>query len=309
MDQGNWKRALTKTRRVAFGRLATILGTTEITPDLWDDLEEILILGDVGIHATSQILSELGQIVRHEGITSGSELQNELHDLLRSWFLAPEESLQGNPHVILLVGVNGSGKTTTAAKLAFLRQQQGDKAIFAAADTYRAAATEQLRMWGQRLDIEVVSGAPGSDPGAVVYSASQAALSRGIDTIIVDTSGRMHTNQNLMAELEKICRVAGKVIPDAPHEALLVLDATSGQNGLQQAKTFAEAIELSGVVLAKMDTSARGGIALSIASQLELPIRYVGIGENLEDMLLFSPDAYLEGLLAEQAEFRDLSYE
>jgi fused signal recognition particle receptor len=186
--------------------------------------------------------------------------------------------------------------------MAHMYQQQGQEVLFAAADTYRAAATEQLQKWGQRLGIDVISGDPGSDPGAVVYSASQAAVSRNMDVLIIDTSGRMHTNQNLMAELEKVCRVAKKVIPAAPSEVLLVLDATTGQNGLQQAKAFTNAVRLTGVVLAKLDTSARGGIALSVSSQLDLPIRYVGIGEGQNDLVPFDAQVYLDNLVLQQSD-------
>jgi fused signal recognition particle receptor len=298
MDQKNWQQALEKTRKKAFGRLATAFGQTELTEEFWNELESILIQGDVGIPTTDEILSELKGIVHDKGITSGDELKKEMMLLLELWFIQNPKIDVIRPYVIIMIGVNGSGKTTTTAKLAKWYQERGQTVLFAAADTYRAAATEQLQKWGQRLGIQVVSGEPGSDPGAVVYSASQAAVSRDVDVLLVDTSGRMHTNRNLMAELHKICTVAEKIIPEAPSEVLLVLDATTGQNGLQQAKAFTETVDLTGVVLAKLDTSARGGIALSISSQLGLPIRYVGIGEGTQDLVPFDPQVYLENLIS-----------
>ena len=300
MSQKNWQQALNKTRRVAFGRLASVLGQTEITDAFWDELESVLIQGDVGIGTTEQLIAALKQIVHDEGITNGDDLKDEMISLLVSWLIPPAEIPPCKPCVIILVGVNGSGKTTSAAKIAHMYQAKGREVLFAAADTYRAAATEQLQKWGSQLSVEVISGEPGSDPGAVVYSACQAAVSRDLDVLIVDTSGRMHTNRNLMAELDKICRVAAKVIPNAPSEVLLVLDATTGQNGLQQAKAFTDTVNLSGVILAKLDTSAKGGIALAISSQLNLPIRYVGIGEAVQALVPFDAELYLKNLIDNQ---------
>jgi fused signal recognition particle receptor len=201
--------------------------------------------------------------------------------------------------VVILVGVNGSGKTTAAARLARQWQRQGKRVLLAGADTYRAAAGEQLSVWAERLGIEVIGGEPGADPGSVIYAALQAAQARGVDVVVADTSGRMHTRHNLMAELEKVVRVAGKVVPGAPHQVLLVLDATTGQNGLAQARAFTEAVGVNGVILAKLDTSARGGVALAVADQLNLPILFAGLGEGPEDLVRFQPEAYVEGLLAD----------
>jgi fused signal recognition particle receptor len=194
--------------------------------------------------------------------------------------------------------VNGSGKTTTIGRLAYRWTQSGRRVLLAGADTYRAAASEQLALWGDRLGIDVIIGHPGSDPGAVVYNASEAATARGVDDLLIDTSGRMHTHHNLMAELQKVCRVAGKVIVDAPHEVLLVLDATTGQNGLAQTKAFSEAIAITGVIIAKLDSSARGGVGFAVVSELHLPIRYVGLGEKPQDLIPFEPESYVDGLLA-----------
>jgi len=197
-----------------------------------------------------------------------------------------------------MVGVNGSGKTTSIGRLAYRWIRSGKKVILAAADTYRAAATEQLELWGERLGTELIKGLPGSDPGAVVYNACEAAVARNADALLIDTSGRMHTHHNLMSELQKICRVAGKVIDEAPHKVLLVLDATTGQNGISQAKAFNEAIQLDGVIIAKLDGSARGGVGFAVVSELDLPILYVGLGENPQDLVPFNPESYIDGLLA-----------
>jgi fused signal recognition particle receptor len=209
-----------------------------------------------------------------------------------------ERDVEHSPEVIILIGVNGSGKTTAAARLAHRLKQNGKSILFAAADTYRAAASEQLQQWGARLGVDVVSGQTGSDPGAIVYDATQAAIARSIDVVIVDTSGRMHTQHNLMAELQKVCRVSGKVLEGAPHQVLLVLDGTTGQNGLAQAQAFTKAVDVTGVILAKLDTSAKGGVAFAIADQLHLPITHVGLGEQQEDFAGFNPEAYVEGLLS-----------
>jgi fused signal recognition particle receptor len=199
--------------------------------------------------------------------------------------------------VTILVGVNGSGKTTSLAKLGHYWQTQGQRVLLAAADTYRAAATEQLKRWAERLGTQLISGSSGSDPGAIVYNACEAALAREFDALLVDTSGRMHTEHNLMAELQKIVRVAGKVIQDAPHQVYLVLDATTGQNGLAQAQTFKETIDIDGIILAKLDGSAKGGVALAIQKQLGIPIHYVGLGESLEAFAPFDAHAYVSGLI------------
>jgi fused signal recognition particle receptor len=212
--------------------------------------------------------------------------------------IPPAESA-GGPEVILLVGVNGSGKTTSAAKLAYRLTQQGRSVLLAAADTFRAAGAEQLGQWAERLGLDITRGADGSDPAAVAYQAIESAVNRSMDAVVVDTSGRMHTSHNLMAELAKIVRVSGKALPGAPHQTLIVLDATTGQNALAQADAFAQATSATGVVLAKLDSSAKGGIGLAVVEQLNLPICYVGMGEGREDLVPFDPDAYVEGLLAD----------
>ena len=275
-----------------------MLGATELTETFWQELEETLIQADLGVNISIPLINELKQISHSEGLTKGDQVFHQLRTLLLDRLKSvPEQPLDIRPLVAILVGVNGSGKTTALARLAHRWLSSGHKILLAAADTYRAAANEQLTIWGDRLGVDVISGHPGSDPGAVVYDAAQATLARDMDILLVDTSGRMHTQHNLMAELKKICRVAGKVIQGAPHQVLLVLDATTGQNGLAQAKAFAHAINITGVVLAKLDSSARGGVGFAVASTLDLPIQYVGLGEKVDDLSPFEPEAFVDGLL------------
>lgn len=294
-----WQEALRRTRRGPLGQLAGLFGATELDEEFWEQLEASLIQADLGVNTTLEVIEQLRQRSREEGWHEASQVRQGLRDAFRQRLKAAEEpSLMSQPHVILLVGVNGSGKTTSAARLANHWQAQGKKVLLAAADTYRAAAVEQLSAWGERLGIPVVKGQAQGDPGAVVYQACEQAQREGTDIVIADTSGRMHTHHNLMEELKKIHRVAGKIVADGPHETLLVLDATTGQNGLAQAGSFLEAIPVSGVILAKLDHSARGGVAVAVSSDLGLPIQYVGTGEGLQDLEPFSIEAYLEGLLA-----------
>jgi fused signal recognition particle receptor len=262
-------------------------------------LEAALIQADLGIGTALPLLEELRQFAEAEGVTRGDQLQDRLRDLLLDRLnLMSCEASESRPAVVVVVGVNGSGKTTAVARLAHRWQARGRTILWAAADTFRAAAGEQLTSWGDRLGIDVITGPPGSDPGAVTYDACQAALARDADALLVDTSGRMHTRHNLMAELQKVCRVTGKVIQGAPHQVLLVLDATTGQNGLAQARGFSEAVGVTGVVLAKLDSSARGGVGFCVANEIGLPICYVGLGEGLEDLAPFDPRAFVDGLLA-----------
>lgn len=299
MDKKNWRDALSKTRKATFGRIASLFGATDLTPEFWDELEATMIQSDIGIDLTLQIAQELKDLARTEGITHGGELHSHLRSILISRLeIPPIQDPDIRPVVYIMVGVNGSGKTTSIGRLAYRWIRSGKKVILAAADTYRAAATEQLELWGERLGTELIKGLPGSDPGAVVYNACEAAVARNADALLIDTSGRMHTHHNLMSELQKICRVAGKVINEAPHKVLLVLDATTGQNGISQAKAFNEAIQLDGVIIAKLDGSARGGVGFAVVSELDLPILYVGLGENPQDLVPFNPESYIDGLLA-----------
>lgn len=300
VEKNRWRQALARTRRTAFGRLASLVGATELTSTFWEGLEETLIQADLGIKIVQALIEDLKEIARAEGLTQGDQIVERLRTLLLHHLdMVSNPEPEARPLVIVLVGVNGSGKTTTAARIAHRWLCSGKKVMLAAADTYRAAATEQLKIWGDRLDVEVVSGQPGSDPGAVVYNAAQATLARDVDVLIVDTSGRMHTEHNLMAELQKICRVAGKVISGAPHQVLLVLDATTGQNGLTQAQAFTDAVDVTGVIVAKLDSSARGGVGFAINSVLGIPIQYVGFGETLEDLSTFDAEAFVNGLLTQ----------
>lgn len=294
-----WKNGLERTRKVAFGRLATFFGATEITTDTWDELEAMLIQADIGIDTTSQILTDLIKKVDSEGITTTAELRDHIAFALQSELMVPEipDFSSQKPAVIMVVGVNGSGKTTTLAKLGKKFTNQGKKVMFAAADTFRAAAVEQLEVWGERLNIPVISGQPNGDPGAVAYDAVQAGVSKNYDLIFIDTAGRLHTRFNLMEELKKVNRVINKALPGAPHATWLVLDATTGQNALLQARAFKDAVNINGVILTKLDSSAKGGMAFAIQKELNLPIIYAGLGEQPEDFQEFDPAAFVNGLL------------
>ena len=293
-----WKTGLAKSSKAAFGQIATLFGATDITQETWDDLEALLIQADLGIESTAEIIDSLKRTVRDQGLTRSEELSESLRNELQ--LRLDKSSLPRwteKPSVILVVGVNGSGKTTTIAKLAQRFQSEGKTLLFGAADTFRAAAVDQLQVWGDRLNVDVVSGAPESDPGAVAYNAVQSGAARQVDLVIVDTAGRLHTRFNLMEELKKVNRVVGKALPGAPHAVWLVLDATTGQNALQQAKAFKEAVNVTGVILSKLDSSARGGMAFAIQRELRLPILYVGLGEKPEDLIPFDPDAFVRGIL------------
>lgn len=295
---GKWKSGLAKTSKAAFGQIAQLLGATQITHETWEDLEALLIQADLGIETTAEILEELRIKVRDQGLINTGELSEALRDELRARLDAPPVlRWQNKPSVIMVVGVNGSGKTTTIAKLGRRFQLEGKRLLFGAADTFRAAAVDQLQVWGDRLKIEVIAGAPESDPGAVAFHAVQSGTAHGVDIVMVDTAGRLHTRFNLMEELKKVYRVVGKALPGAPHEVWLVLDATTGQNALQQAKAFKEAVGVSGVILSKLDSSARGGMAFAIQRELGLPILFAGLGEKPEDLIPFDPDAFVEGIL------------
>ena len=295
-----WIKGLEKTRKVAFGRLAIMFGQTEIDNNTWDELEELLIQADLGISTTQKIIVNLMRTVDREGLTKTADLQEFLKIELENQLMQPvfPDFSKNHPAIIIVVGVNGSGKTTTLAKLGKLQKDQGKKVLFAAADTFRAAAVDQLQVWGDRLSIPVISGQDGADPGSVAYDAIQAGISRNADIVFVDTAGRLHTRFNLMEELKKVNRVISKTIPGAPHATWLVLDATTGQNALTQAKAFKEAVNINGVILTKLDGSARGGMVFAIQQELKLPILYVGLGEKPQDLQMFDPHAFVEGLIS-----------
>jgi fused signal recognition particle receptor len=284
-----WKQGLARTSKAAFGQIATLLGATEIDEELWDGLEALLIQADLGVETTSAILDNLEARVDREGLTKAADLKQAL--------LAIDFSAA--PAIILIVGVNGSGKTTTIAKLGKRFAQQGKRVLLGAADTFRAAAVDQLQLWAERLDLPIISGQTGGDAGAVAFDTIQAALARKSDIVLIDTAGRLHTRYNLMEELKKVHRVVAKALPGAPHAVWLVMDATNGQNALQQARAFKEAVQITGVILAKLDSSARGGMAFAIQKELGLPILFAGLGERPDDLQPFDPDAFIEGIIQE----------
>ncbi|MGI6741906.1 MAG: signal recognition particle-docking protein FtsY [Brevefilum sp.] len=293
-----WINGLEKTRKVAFGRIANLFGTTELTEGAWDELEAMLIQADLGVETTLAVMDALYKLVDQKGITRSDELFQALKTELERWLSQPEYfEFNEKPFVIMLVGVNGSGKTTSAAKLAFRYKEEGKSVLLVAADTYRAAAIDQLRVWADRAGVPLVAGQPGGDPGAATYDGIQSALKRESDVVIVDTAGRLHTRYNLMEEIKKVHRVSGKALPGAPHATWLVLDATTGQNALQQAKAFKEAIKLDGVILAKLDSSAKGGMVFAVKSQLDLPVLFAGLGEGIEDLEVFDPSAFIDGII------------
>jgi fused signal recognition particle receptor len=294
-----WKEGLERTRKVTFGRISSLLGATEITPSTWDELEAALIQADIGIETTESLLTLLKKKVTADGITRSNELQGVLRtELLNRLAPPPPVLFPKKPAVILIVGVNGSGKTTTIAKLGKLFSNAGSKVLLVAGDTFRAAAVDQLQVWGERLNLPVIASQMGSDPGAIAFDGIQAAVARNADIVIIDTAGRLHTRYNLMEELKKVYRVIGKALPGAPHATWLVLDATTGQNALQQARAFKEAVKINAVILAKLDTSARGGMAFAIKDELDLPIIYAGLGEKPGDLQVFDREAFVDGILA-----------
>jgi fused signal recognition particle receptor len=276
----------------------SLFDRASIDDEVWDELEEMLITADVGVNTTAKLIEKVKQRTADEKL-DGSQVRSVLKEAMVNILNIPPHEVSDNispPRVILLVGVNGSGKTTSIAKLACKLKKEGQNVLLAAADTFRAAAIDQLKRQGQRVGVDIVAHQPGADPGAVVYDALQAARSRQIDTVIIDTAGRLHTKYNLMEELKKIRRVAAKLDNTAPHEVILVLDATTGQNGLTQARYFTEAVGVTGIFLAKLDGTARGGIVLAICDELAVPIQLVGVGEGLEDMVTFDAEAFVDAL-------------
>lgn len=295
-----WLRGLERTRDSAFKTIKKVISVSEISDDTLYDLENLLIQADVGVETTQAILDGLRKRIKSELIIEKDEFQKVLEEELVKRLMPPLDLKFGqfNPAVIMVVGVNGSGKTTTIAKLANFYKKMGKNILLAAADTFRAAADEQLGIWAEKIDVPVVAGEPGSDPGAVVYNAIQSAIARKKDLVIIDTAGRLHTRHNLMEELRKVHRVAGKAFSGAPHACWLVIDSITGQNALMQAKTFQEAAQVNGVILAKLDLSAKGGIAFSIQEKLGLPIMFAGLGESLDDLEVFSPKEFVEGIIS-----------
>jgi fused signal recognition particle receptor len=275
-----------------------VLGTTEITADTWGELEAVLLQADLGTATSQDVILSLQRAVREGGLRLSSELRAALHEELLGRLLEPPElTWPTRPVILLVVGVNGSGKTTTIAKLVRFFQGRGHSVLLGGADTFRAAAVEQLGIWAGRLGVDMISGAPESDPGAVAFNTVQAGVARGVDIVIIDTAGRLHTRSNLMEELRKVHRVVGKALGGAPHEVWLVLDSTTGQNALSQARAFKQAVNLSGVILAKLDASARGGMAFAIQRELGIPILFAGLGEGLDDLEPFDREQFVAGVL------------
>jgi fused signal recognition particle receptor len=292
---------LAKTRQALGGEIHATLFQT-LDEHTWERLEEALIMADVGATATAAVVQTLEGEALEGGLSGGEALSERLIALLADTARVGEGriDIRAHPTVILAVGVNGTGKTTTIGKLAWhLRQELGRTVLLAAADTFRAAATEQLEGWAQRAGCEIVTGPEGSDPGAVAFEAVARARSEGLDVVIVDTAGRLHTQDDLMAELAKVRRVIARQLQGAPHETLLTVDATTGQNGLRQARVFAESADVGGIVLTKLDGTARGGIALAIARELSIPVKLIGVGESLEDLRPFDPEEFARALIAE----------
>ena len=295
------RKAVSRTRDSLSERIDGVMALTrEVDESALEELEMSLIASDIGVTTAAEIADKLRERAKRQQIRDGAELKELLQEQLRAILdeNARPAAAVAPPEVIMMVGVNGTGKTTTSGKLAAYFRAQGKTALLCAADTFRAAAIEQLEVWGQRSGVEMIRTKQGGDPSAVLFDALTAAKARQNDVVIVDTAGRLHTKTGLMAELDKMRRTAQKVIPDAPHEVLLVLDATTGQNGLQQARLFTESAGVTGIVLTKLDGTAKGGIAVAIAREMKLPVRFVGVGEGLEDLLPFDSEAFVRSLLS-----------
>ncbi|EHL74018.1 signal recognition particle-docking protein FtsY [Subdoligranulum sp. 4_3_54A2FAA] len=288
---------LRKTRDSIFGSIAGLVNASEITDELYDDLEEQLILADTGADVAMRLVEELRQEVRRKHLKTGADALEALKGIIREMLRADGDmQLSGRPAVVLVIGVNGVGKTTSIAKLAHLYKQQGKRVMLAAGDTFRAAAAEQLCVWAERADVPVVKHNEGADPAAVLFDAVQSAAARGYDMVICDTAGRLHNKKNLMDELSKISRVVHKACGTASVETLLVLDAITGQNAISQASQFIDAAGATGIVLTKLDGTAKGGAVISIKAKLGLPVRFVGVGEGMDDLMEFDPDAFVDAL-------------
>jgi fused signal recognition particle receptor len=295
--------SLRRTRQALTTEIQATLFEGTLNEETWERLEEALIYADVGASTTAQVVQALEHEATSGGLSGGEALTGRLTELLADIARTGEDriDLRPQPTVILVAGVNGTGKTTSAGKLAWhLGRESGRSVVLAAADTFRAAGVEQLEVWAQRAGAEFVRGSSGADPGAVAYDAIAVARRQGADVVIIDTAGRLHTQDDLMAELAKVRRVIGKQIPQAPHETLLTVDATTGQNGLRQARLFSEAVGVDGLILTKLDGTAKGGIALAIASELGIPVKLIGVGEQLEDLRPFDPEEYARALVSRE---------
>lgn len=303
MNQG-----LEKTRRGVFREITRLFDRSELDDELFEDLEMLLIQADVGWDVSQQLVAELQQRIREDSITNPSDAREVLRlEMIKLLELATRNRKvkilrRGTPFVILVTGVNGTGKTTGIAKLAAYHQGFGRSVMLAAGDTFRAAAIDQIKVWGDRLKVPVIAHQQGADPGAVVFDAVQAANQRGVDVLIIDTAGRLQTKHNLMAELQKLRRIIEKQIPEAPQESLLVIDATTGQNGLIQAAEFTKSVEVTDLMITKLDSTAKGGIAFSVAKEIGTPIAYIGTGERATDIAEFNPETYVDSLFFGEGE-------
>jgi len=296
-----FKNSLSRTRQM-FNRMGDAFKQNDITDELWDELEEALLGADVGPNTSEWLIKHLQQRVTNEHMMTGAQVQRALREELTKLLGKPSSlrfATDSPLTVILVIGVNGSGKTTSIAKMAYRLTKENHKVILAAADTFRAAAIDQLKVWGERVGVPVISQSPNSDPGAVVYDALQAALTRGCDILIVDTAGRLHTKFNLMEELKKINKIIQKFVPNGPQELLIVMDATTGQNALLQARQFAADIGLTGVIITKLDSTAKGGFAFAVADDLGVPIKFIGTGEKVENLAPFDPQSFVAALFAQ----------
>lgn len=295
---GIFRRGLEKTRQSFFGRISQMFGATDINDDTWAEIEAMLIQADLGIETTQTVIEYLHEAVRSEGLTKTHQLRAVLRESLLALLEQPRElNISGRElSVILVVGVNGSGKTTSIAKLANRLKRAGRNVMLAAGDTFRAAAIDQLQKWGERVGVPVISNKPGADPASVAFDAINAARARGCDVLIIDTAGRLHNNFNLMQELAKIKAVIAKAVPGAPHETLLVLDGTTGQNALKQGVKFAEAADVTGLVITKLDGTSKGGMIFSVMTELHVPVMFIGLGEGMDDLVYFNPENFVDGI-------------
>jgi fused signal recognition particle receptor len=301
------RESLSRTRQSVFGQIVNVLGIGEITEETWEELEALLIQADVGVPTTIELVTKMRERADVEGLYRADQLLAAMKKELRALLVEPAVFELEEPRqltVVMVVGVNGSGKTTTIGKLAQHYKNRGKNVLVAAGDTFRAAAIDQLKVWGERADVPVIAGQPGGDPAAVAYDAIRASRGRGFDILFIDTAGRLHTKFNLMKELEKVYGVCRKSVHAAPHEVLLVLDAPTGQNALVQAQKFKESVHVTGVVLTKLDSTAKGGMVFAIYRELGLPVRFIGTGERIVDLAPFDPDQFVNGLFESNGQER-----
>lgn len=292
------KNGLTKTRDNIAKSFDNVFGPSEIDDDFYEELEELLIMSDMGVNTTGKILEDLREKVKEKHIKSAQECRSVLMDSIKDQMTLSEDAydFEKGKAVILVIGVNGVGKTTSIGKLASIYKKEGKKVIMAAADTFRAAAVEQLSEWANRAGVDIIKGSDGQDPASVVFDAVRSARAKNADMLICDTAGRLHNKKNLMEELKKIHRIIDKEYPEAARETLVVIDGTTGQNALMQAREFHEAAEATGIIMTKLDGTAKGGIAVAVQSELNIPVKYIGVGEGIDDLQRFDPDAFVEAL-------------